>query len=288
VNGVPRSAEARVETSDSLLVSCTPEVKYRGEPVTCTASTKPAGAKLEIQSWSFEGEGLTIPGDTRSATWEGPLVISGTVHLVALVNGKELRQKTDVEVTPRSWPNNFPKHAVEYTCSASSMAGCPLRYPPVNEYDLGATVLEPNTFGVALVPVEQGPNHGFWYIGKAPIQFTELRTYLNPVLFDSQDKFYEKSKCTQPELLADVRAHEATHVRFLLEGERGTTINAPLEKMVMRTSGDEFADSAYKATRTMVNTIQIMMANEKEIPANDPRRQEFPKIGCDIGLLPNK
>jgi hypothetical protein len=207
---------------------------------------------------------------------------------MALVNGAEKRDSIEVAVTPRSWPNEFPKHAVETECTVPGSAGCPLDYPPVHERDLGQTVLEPSSFRIKGLFASQGPNHGFYYIEEAPIKINAFRTYLNPVLFDGRDKFYERSECPQPQLLAHVRAHEAKHLQFYLEREPGTTINGPLEKLLMRTTYDVFADSAKELTQTLVKAILVMLANENEMLANDPRRLEFPKAPCKIGLKPNR
>ena len=121
VGGVVQQAGVGVAVEDSdaeLILICTPETVVRIEqPVTCAASATPAEADLEIVRWTFRGgDAPDIVENTRSRTWAGPMAISGTVHVEALVNGEPKFEEVEVTVTPRHWPDNlyhtfrFPGH----------------------------------------------------------------------------------------------------------------------------------------------------------------------------------
>ena len=87
----------------------------RGEEMSCRAKTGSAGNEIEIESWSFtgtdsRGQPYRFPeeedGVVTDNPWTGTMAISGTVTVLARVNGGERQEKSaNVTVVPRSWEN---------------------------------------------------------------------------------------------------------------------------------------------------------------------------------------
>lgn len=91
-----------------LKVECTPSTVERALAVNCTP-TPPPGVPFEITGWSFVGgansEYQVTSGAQPPATWDGSMVVGGTVSVYANVDSMADTASTTVQVTPRGWPS---------------------------------------------------------------------------------------------------------------------------------------------------------------------------------------
>lgn len=89
----------------TINVSCSGPV-LRGDAVHCTASPPNAGDNLAVSSWGFtDTSGVHIDriANKTATTWDGTLVIAGTVLVDGTINGISASGNTRVQVTARDW-----------------------------------------------------------------------------------------------------------------------------------------------------------------------------------------
>jgi hypothetical protein len=102
------SQSVRVEIfreSSRLTLSC-PATVVRAESITCTAGSDPAGARVQVTDWKFEGGGFTIQdeADPHPLSWSGQMVQSGTITVTGTVNGQGPQTASaQVSVKDRDW-----------------------------------------------------------------------------------------------------------------------------------------------------------------------------------------
>jgi hypothetical protein len=183
-----------VDRQPELTMTCTPGTVTRGDQVSCTASTMPSGAQLEVKQWAFTGAPVPIADTTDATSWSGRLVVGGTVSVTASVEGRsDTIASTTVVVTPRNWRWNsgqwsYQAGAAMICSNARPAVGVLLGWnmnanAPSCAGDLQLRVqpdlrFQPNG-GYQVGAVSSGPNGGLWYITAAT--FTMPRaSNLNP------------------------------------------------------------------------------------------------------------
>ena len=161
-----------------LELTCTPASVIRGEPTSCTASPMPTGATLEVQEWSFLGAGgLTVNEESNESVWSGPLVVSGTVTVRALVDGTEMTSDAIVSVGARNWSAVRPSFDV-----VDASPGLRAEPRPTEIGQFGAVQFEVTADGAvaAVTEVPSGPNAGLHYLTAIPYG-VRARVFVNTV-----------------------------------------------------------------------------------------------------------
>lgn len=214
------------------------------------------------------------------------MVVSGMATVEARVDGVDLAATAQVEVDPRVWDDGIPDPgpAVEVVCPAADVPVCPLTYPPTADHDLGQTYAHPRHFSIEVDSIDGGPNEGFSFMTRPPVNIVGFISYLNSVLMEEDNQFWRRTDCQRSEVLATIREHEALHVQFFFESvvPDVTTLNGPFEKLVGREPEELFEGRAYTVGREMMDVIMRMQASEAHVPQNDPRLATFPPLGCAL------
>ena len=233
-----------------LELTCTPASVTRGEPTSCTASAMPAGATLQVQEWSFVGAGgLTANEVSNESTWSGPLVVSGTVTVRALVDETELTSDATVTVGARNWSAVHPSFEV-----VDASPGLRAEPRPTEIGQFGAVQFEVTADGAvaAVAEVPSGPNAGFHYLTAIPYG-VRARVFVNTVALRVRSEFWYtqprrrrtnaagEDLCGRADVvpfIAVVREHEGmtfasgSHTRFYRD-KLFELAGPPLENVVM-------------------------------------------------------
>lgn len=161
-----------------IFVNCTPENPVRGTRVQCTARQS-SGAEVPQAQWTFvsagEGSTFSIPlfdvDPPQGTEWSGPLVVSGTVRVRALVDGRELRSEARVTARPRNWLSK----QVGWTIEDVDMG---LKLMPEGNEDLGRNEFSWRPRVTSISTVSEGPNAGLSYFSEPPFNL-RIRVALN-------------------------------------------------------------------------------------------------------------
>jgi len=181
-----------VEAPPPPQLSCNSPVT-RGQIVTCTVSGVSASG---VSSWSFTGGGATVSGPTRTATWSGTMVVSGTVT-VNLSGSPALHQ--DITVNARSW-HTQPASPVQVANGALTKADgstITLAVPPSADSDSLGIFYFHLAYGNSPSPptVSGGPNAGFiFYTTPLPITDSRFQYIINPDL-ENQNSVFSQHQC---------------------------------------------------------------------------------------------
>jgi len=191
-NGTLKTAAARVRvgpTAGEILLDCTESV-VRGGNISCQASAADSG-DLVVTGWRFVGSDprnlVVRTQDTTLTTWEGQLVVDGTVQVTGTVNGEPAAGVAPVSVTPRDWTNK----PVNSDHLAPGQGPLP-DHPRWFEGELGwsTQVLSNRTDGGYLGTVtDGGPNDQFGYLTEVPYE-TTTRAYVNITALDDSSDFW--------------------------------------------------------------------------------------------------
>jgi hypothetical protein len=149
-------------------LSCSPSTVTRGDTVTCTVSNTAAG---NITSWQFDGGNATVIGPSKTLTWSGPMVVSGTVTV--RVNSLSFMAQSDITVNPRSWhidPANPTQVQGNTLADASGTTVLTLAVPPLVPPDLGYSYWVETPLQYTWTTLSAGPNAGFTYYS-SPLTF---------------------------------------------------------------------------------------------------------------------
>ena len=215
----------------ALSLECTPNPVTRGNEMNCTAKPEPVTAQLTNVRWTFiDTAGNNIPGPNGDrVTWGGIMVVGGTMHVSAEVNGVPLgAEPVEVRVERRAdWRVSFPAMPEPEPSSA-------LPYPPVTtpggavgEGVFGQYVY---SYGFPAGPLGggTGPNRN-WYYLRAPLEINEPHILINPGLYPDdpffraqrggldQDGYRRCDAAFMRSAFASVVAHERGHHQIAAE-----------------------------------------------------------------------
>jgi hypothetical protein len=234
-----------------ITMDCSPNsVERATTPVSCVP-VAPAGSTTEITGWRFVGgsnddfevtSGLAAP-----ATWEGLMVVGGTVTVYADVDGVPDSAKSAVTVTPRSWPITPVLEPVPEITPSDPRFDLPV--VPDSLHHLGhahkGPELDPD-YGQPLsgtvLPVTSGPNNLLVYNASPPVVGVWAYTEINrAALTDTSNPWYQShpiggngNTCRRRDLesfvLDSIVSHEAQHVDFARDwfGESSNSYNSEL------------------------------------------------------------
>lgn len=162
---VTASVPAGSDTAESQIVRIVPpglsltcpNSVVRGSTLTCTASPKPAHAKIDSVQWMFTDAAANVisaPAGT-SASWGGTMVIGGTMRVSANVAGIKKDSSAAISVTARPW--------TPLQLQVSVIGQDNLAYPPKTVSELANTDIAPPQKYPA-TKITAGPNTGWWYL----------------------------------------------------------------------------------------------------------------------------
>ena len=157
----------------ALTLAANLETVTRGDTVIYTATVEPAGLE-PTYNWRFTSEGIAIELSNGKSTWAGLMVVSGTIEVTIVVNGKNFTKSVVTTVEPKDWSDNFPTPPITHREPGT------LRLNPSKKEHLGHTVNSPanpgqTNFRVPDIDVQvtivtgTGPNAGWMFIANAPI-----------------------------------------------------------------------------------------------------------------------
>lgn len=199
---------------NSLVLECVGDLGEnrvtRGEEMSCRAKTESSGDEIEVEAWSFtgtdsRGQPYRFPqaedGVVTDNPWAGTMAISGTVTVLARVNGGERQEKSaEVTVVPRSWedaPVEARVSKVAYEAFPSDHRPPPY---PTRVRDLGRASLdwEPVAFDqdVFTQISDYGPNHYLVYFKRLPAEVV-AQVLVHPEL-EKRGAFWERQASSQP------------------------------------------------------------------------------------------
>jgi len=179
-------------TPPPLSVQCTPTSVTRGGTTACEASTAVQGAILAVQGWDFVSDsgGFTVVRgtDTSSTSWNGPIVLPGTVTVTATVGGTPFTATAHVSVSRRDWSSlgSAKTHTVPNPIMSI------LTSRPTADSLLGRTLATgtlPGFGGGAYVVVDSGPNSAFLYLSRFP-DSTRTDANANTIALNDTSSFY--------------------------------------------------------------------------------------------------
>lgn len=214
VEGVPvlqKSQVVRVRDAE-LQLECSGDLGEnrvtRGETLTCTASVE--NGTLTVESWSFsgtdsQGASYTFPtefdGPITTNRWSGTMAISGTVTLIARINGGGPKDTTAaITVVGRSWEDE----PVEYRANKVSWSEFPQdRLPPpyptedrhLGRIAFGAEFLPPAPDVVREI-LDKGPNHYLVYFTRIPVELV-AKILVHPEL-EARGDFWRRQAAERP------------------------------------------------------------------------------------------
>jgi hypothetical protein len=193
------SQSVRVEIfreSSRLTLSC-PATVVRAESIACTAGSDPAGARVQVTDWKFEGGGFTLHDETdpHPLSWSGQMVQSGTVTVTGTVNGQGPQTASaQVSVTDRDWSQKAPVFTVQEIRNGGD-SRLTLRAAVADASDLGRSDAFPTRSPADLPPepvaeVIGGPNDGLSYF--KDLSFHVYAYYVvNDAALSRGSSFYE-------------------------------------------------------------------------------------------------
>jgi hypothetical protein len=190
-----------------LELTC-PDTVERGSHMTCTLSTKPAGGSIQVNEWWFTGvdsrgrpyrfpDSDDLPED--GASWGGRMVISGTVHVRAEVDGRSEEASREITVDPRDWSGQEVEYQLgrisleEYNAAAEDDVH---RVPamPTDVHHLGMIIVTPiisgSSDGVFDYVSDFGPNHRLGFFRRIPATL-EMGVPVHPEM-ENRGRFYQR------------------------------------------------------------------------------------------------
>lgn len=274
-----------------LKLECTPSTVERALSVSCTP-TPPPGVPFEITDWAFVGgpnsQFQVTPGPEPPATWDGPMVVGGTVSVYANVDSMADTASTVVEVTPRTWPTIAMADPVpeQDQFVLGDMPTVPESQDDLAHYhSVYWTGLTPADSAGRFVTVASGPNATLTYFSDPLIQeyrpFTEIN---RDALTNDQNPWYQNHPvrgrntdsegnliCLQRELSTDVldffvdrMAAEVTEVQTYWPQ---STLQAVIESTV---AVSDSAQGAALSAAVDAETAQVASVRQQLGPAVPP------------------
>lgn len=173
----------------------------RGGTIACRAVAVPSGTP-QATRWSFTTErGDTITGPAGTLSWGGKVVIGGTMHVSATLDGASASADTQIVVVKRAWQGQMPPYPTALpgeTIAPTRFPALPVTVAP-NGYDVwpGGSLAN-YRFGIEyfgkLANLTEGPNTGYWYF-PAPPGWVTPRVYTSGHL-QPGNPFYEAQQGT--------------------------------------------------------------------------------------------
>jgi hypothetical protein len=204
----------RRKQQPELTLTCSPNPVIRGEEITCTAGKKAnAPGELTDIRWEFSGNGFKYPdadaGEKAPSepTWTGEMAMSGTVTVVAKLNGAEQSKSVGVTIEART---EFRKKHVSVDVRPGTLEDVPLELgrpsdPPKDVTDLGRALTEPgileydpatnmaDLLRIIRLIDDQGPNHGLAYLKEVPMKPTAV-VVIHPALLRGSTFFRQQAR----------------------------------------------------------------------------------------------
>ena len=278
--------------ADSLRLTCNTAILTRGDFLSCTASLDSDG-ELTLSEWVYEGGGEVIhAGADEGLTWEGPMVVSGTVRARAVVGTGEQTVEQSITVRPRGWPD-LPALQTEVRvvkCPASTW-DCPLVYPPTHFSHLAGSrgFAERVRLGPFAATVENGPNRGWSYIAgrDSPFDLTMPVVWINAALMDPGDPLYRyldgrKGRCDVEAVRDNVLAHEEKHIEYFVRRLRAAMPGSFLDGFFSFGHRTEFEEHVRSFEERV---FQLLLAEGDPYPGHGEERQiveSLPSLDCSI------
>jgi hypothetical protein len=262
----------------SLTLECTPNPVTRGEAMNCTAKAHPATGQLANVRWTFtDSTGNSIPGPSDNrVTWGGIMVVGGTMHVSAEINGVPVNaEPVEVKVERRfDWRVSFP--AVPEPEKSAALPYPPVTTPggEVGEGVFGQYVY-PYAFPASPVRGGTGPNQN-WYYVRAPLEVDEPHILINRGLYPD-DPFFRAQRGGLDE--DGYRRCDAAFMRsafaFVVSHERR---HHEIAAEFFGTAGSEMLEAAAvysPATEDVLDVADILLA--PTITALEGRQSAFDK-----------
>lgn len=292
-----RAEEVRVV--DALLtLQCTPNPVVRGSTINCGVTSTPS--EMTDVSWSFtDRDGRVIPGPQGPRTWDGTMVVGGTMHVSAVAGGDTLSKDTLVTVEARRWPR--------ITVRGIDGGHGDLPDRPRHIHDLAHMHPPAPPAPWDVVSVSEGPNTGWAYLRSIATEFgadLHINSGFQPgtPFYNMQapgidpvtgDPFCRKSQMAAVERGA--REHEGlisspstSHLEVFQRWFRNNAPQDSLENVTVFVpalpySLNDFVDAEYSK---MVATPAVNDPNQHHTSDVPPGLVPFPTVPCRPRLYP--